>query len=789
MKEKKCSNTLPLRVDSVLDSSGRDGGVLNATSDGLMKDHAKSGSLDDHVSSPAEASNSQGSLPVDHSASRSSLDDMMKTAYGDKLLYSDGGPRDSAWCQRWSVIVQHMGQHYSLPGGSIGKKYIDLLCEELQYLSLGTYHSERVIVFCAMMLQRDRLVRKGCDIRRLLERRMKLWRDEQFDTLLQEAVRCDQSLRNSRRRPSFKDSQEHLIKVFTRLMLEGNVRAAVRWLTERSGGGVLKPCDSTTIGGTSMTVLEALNLKHPDPCTPPDWVLPSMDKLPFLEDSEITGSHILTIAHQLQGGAGPGGCDASHWRDVLLRYGTSSTRLRDSVAGLCRHLCNSIVPWDSIRALVASRLIALDKCPGVRPIGIGETLRRIIGKAVCLATRLDAALVCGSDQLCAGLQAGIEGAIHGMNQLFSAHQDEGTGWGVLLVDAANAFNSLNRAAMLMHARVLWPRCARFLFNTYRGWSVLVLRGSSTYLYSKEGVTQGDPLSMFMYAIGTLPLIRSLNDPGHWTQLWYADDASASGALPKLRNWFNQLCSYGPSFGYYPEPTKSFVVVSERWKSDAAAVFGDLGVQVVTGHRFLGGFIGSPRERDEYVMSKVDRWMRHIDVLSEAASTQPQLAYAALSRSLQHEWTFLLRVVPQCGQLFQKLDLSLSSHFLPAMFGVEVSAVERRLFALPLRLGGLGICNPVALASHLFNSSVGGTVLPRMRITAHTRMGRPIRVWDNAVSHTRMGVPYEYTRMGRPIRVWAGIRISGTTYVLPHMRIPSHTRMGQSCVPYAYGRPI
>ena len=105
----------------------------------------------------------------------------------------------------------------------------------------------------------------------------------------------------------------------------------------------------------------------------------------------------------------------------------------------------------------------------------------------------------------------IEGAIHGMNQLFSAHQ---TGWGVLLVDAAYAFNSLNRAAMLMHARVLWPRCARFLFNTYRGWLVLVLRGSSTYLFSKKGVTQGDPLSMFMYAIGTLPLIRSLNDPGN-----------------------------------------------------------------------------------------------------------------------------------------------------------------------------------------------------------------------------------------------------------------------------------
>ena len=89
---------------------------------------------------------------------------------------------------------------------------------------------------------------------------------------------------------------------------------------------------------------------------------------------------------------------------------------------------------------------------------------------------------------------------------------------MLLVDTAIAFNSLNRAAMLLHARVLWPRCARFLFNTFQGWSVLVLRGSSTFLYSKEGVTQGDALSMFMYVIGTLPLICSLRDPGQWTQL-------------------------------------------------------------------------------------------------------------------------------------------------------------------------------------------------------------------------------------------------------------------------------
>jgi len=116
-----------------------------------------------------------------------------------------------------------------------------------------------------------------------------------------------------------------------------------------------------------------------------------------------------SVAHQLQGEAGPGGCDASFWHDFLLHYGSSSVHLHDSVAALCHRLCNSIIPLDDVRALMASCLITLNKYLGVRQIGIGETLHRVIGKAVCLATHLDATLVCGSDQLCAGLQAGIEG--------------------------------------------------------------------------------------------------------------------------------------------------------------------------------------------------------------------------------------------------------------------------------------------------------------------------------------------------------------------------------------------
>ena len=34
----------------------------------------------------------------------------------------------------------------------------------------------------------------------------------------------------------------------------------------------------------------------------------------------------------------------------------------------------------------------------------------------------------------------------------------------------------------------------------------------------------------------------------------------------------------------------------------------------------------------------------------------------------------------------------------------------------------------------------------MRMLAHTHMGYPLRVWANIMSHTRMGVPYEYACM-------------------------------------------
>ena len=66
-------------------------------------------------------------------------------------------------------------------------------------------------------------------------------------------------------------------------------------------------------------------------------------------------------------------------------------------------------PWAAFRALMACCLVDLDKRPGVRPVGIGETLRWDLAKLVMKSAGDQARTACGKLQLCAGLEDGIEG--------------------------------------------------------------------------------------------------------------------------------------------------------------------------------------------------------------------------------------------------------------------------------------------------------------------------------------------------------------------------------------------
>ena len=79
---------------------------------------------------------------------------------------------------------------------------------------------------------------------------------------------------------------------------------------------------------------------------------------------------------------------------------------------------------------------------------------------------------------------------------------------------------------------------------------------SQCLLSEEGTTQGDPLPIAKYSIGTLPLIRRLDGNGIAKQTWYADDSAAASSLEKLRRWWNTLSEIGPLYGYFSNDAKT-----------------------------------------------------------------------------------------------------------------------------------------------------------------------------------------------------------------------------------------
>ena len=157
-------------------------------------------------------------------------------------------------------------------------------------------------------------------------------------------------------------------------------------------------------------------------------------------------------------------------------------------------------------AFVACRLIPLNKYPGVRPIGISEVPRRFMVKAILRTIGDDIQSAAGPLQACVGHEADCEAAVHAMKEIYSHDDTEA----ILLVDATNSINVINRQAALHNIRVLCPSISTDLNNTYRA-PVRLFAMDEGEIESTEGTTQGYPFAMAMYALAATPLIRRLKE--------------------------------------------------------------------------------------------------------------------------------------------------------------------------------------------------------------------------------------------------------------------------------------
>ena len=528
-----------------------------------------------------------------------------------------------------------------------------------------------------------------------LARRLKQWENGDFDSIMRETRTIQTSLKGLMNR---NQNDEALSKNFAKLIFEGKVNAALRLLDKSENHGVL-PLTQTTI--------DELKLKHPTGEEADEQTLirgpePFIDPVLF---ENLDESAIRNAALRTRGSSGPSGLDADGWKRILVSkyFGNAGVSLRVSIANFAWRLCTVNIDSNALEAYTACRLIPLDKSPGVRPIGIGEVLRRIIGKAVISLVKRDIIDGAGDLQMCAGQSSGCEAAVHAISEIFEEQATDG----LLLVDASNAFNALNRKVLLHNIKYLCPAMSTYVTNCYRKASRLFVVGGLE-ISSCEGTTQGDPLAMPVYAIGVTPLLDYIKprNGASTRHAAFADDFAGAGDLRAVREWWDLVVEHGPKLGYYPNAEKSWLIIKPDRNEEAKELFGNTNINITTqGRKYLGGYIGEADGEKEYSKKLVDKWCDQIVTLSKIARCEPQAAYAAFVGGFRNRLTYHMRTISALSNELRRFDDLVDSTLIPAITdGYSCTRDERILLSLPAKKGGLAIPIFSALAVREYSNS-------------------------------------------------------------------------------------
>ena len=407
---------------------------------------------------------------------------------------------------------------------------------------------------------------------------------------------------------------------------------------------------------------------------------------------------------------GPSGLRIQHLREAGAPGSTHSlvvhlARLVNLMAQ--GQACPLIAP-----VLAGAGLVAVPKPNGgVRPIAVGEILRRLTGKCLMQLVQEEARRTFWPTQLGVGIKSGAETGIHTVRAWTKRH--EGAHNKVLLkLDFSNAFNRISRCQVLESAVMHFPGLARWVTWCYQQPSAL--RFGDTMIPSAGGVQQGDPLGPLLFATAIHQLTQDLRAGPLDLALFYLDDGIIAGDVASVGAALSHIQTRGVELGLALNAAKCEVVAVGPLQHAALAPHlppqflsaPDGSSRLKRNFEFLGGAIGDDAFVQAHTRARVEAVGPLLDALAELGDAQVGLrllrscaGYGRLVHSMRCNPPHSQRAALQ---LFDgKVQAAFSS-----ITGLHLTATQRAQVGRGLGFAGVGVRCSSLDAPAAFLASVG-----------------------------------------------------------------------------------
>ena len=448
-----------------------------------------------------------------------------------------------------------------------------------------------------------------------------------------------------------------------------------------------------------------------------------VDAMPFICSQQNVKSAILSFP--CGSAAGPDLLRPQHLKDMLASPG-GDTQLLPVLTAFMNLVVRGDVP-SAVRPLFfGANLLAFNKKEGgLRPIAVGNTLRRLSSKLASGAVMPQAAELLMPMQLGCGVPGGAEAIVHAARNYVHKRND----FTLVKLDFANAFNSVKRQALFDAVDLKFPAISSYVRAAYHQPSHL--RFGDYYISSEKGVQQGDPLGPLLFCLAIHPLLEELCCE---FKVAYLDDITIAGRPYDILHDIAKVEAATESLGLMLNVSKCEILTNSQKNLDnLQAVHPNMKVVNLDRATLLGAAL-TPGGVSHILATKIEcleTLKRRIYAL-EAHDALFLLRHSlAVPRVL-----YTLRTSPCTGDpLLMRYD-GLLRHCATGVLNVGLSDTQWLQASLPPSFGGLGFRSVAMLAPSAFLASAAAASALVTRLLPANVTSQPCEFVDAAAGEWR-----------------------------------------------------